>query len=565
MTLLHRYVFVRPRALALVAAVVLCLSPLAAVIAQELKPVAVVSIASVKEILNDIGYVTRVAGMPDQGDSIRFLVSAYVSGIDRERPIGLYFVPQAGEFRAVAFVPMEDKRLAEMLERYRELLGEAKDAGDGVQQLGRGRTVFVKEQAGWAFFAENKEFLSGLPADPATLLGDLPKNYNIAVKLFVQNIPPELRRTGIDELKLGIARFLDSDAARKNNIDRDQAQQLSKMYVGNLEKLLTEGDELMIGIGINETAKNIVLDIAGSALADTSLARTMALQADAKTNFAGFALSDAAVAMSLASKTTPEDIAQVREALKAYRTQIAKLIDDSPDIPANKREAIKGLLGPLFDVIGKTVESGRLDGGATVLLLPKSLSFAFGGTVVDGPAVEKLLIQIADLAKDVPNAPKLQLNVGTIGDMKLNRLTAPIPDHSREAREILGDNLDIIVGIGPKSVVVSGGRNAEGLLKSVLDKSAQEREKAISPFQLTVGLLPILRFSQSIDDNSIVKRMITSLEQGGSDQINIISQAAPQSNTTRIEIQEGIIRAGGEAAKQEAANRAGAGLPRGAQ
>jgi hypothetical protein len=546
--------------LALATAALLCLSPLAAAVAQELKPVAVVSIASVKETLNDIGYVTRVAGMPDQGDAIRFLASAYVSGIDRERSIGLYFVPQGGEFRAVAFVPMEDKRLAEILERYRESIGEAKDAGDGVQQLGRGRTVFVKEQAGWAFFAERKEFLSGLPADPATLLGDLPKNYNVAVKLFVQNIPPELRRTGIDELKLGIERFLDSPAAQKNNIDRDQAQQLSKMYVGNLEKLLTEGEELMIGIGINETAKNIVLDLGGSALANTSLARTMALQADAKTNFAGFALPDAAVTMSLASKTTPEDIAQVRQALQAYRTQIAKQIDDSPDIPANKREAIKGLLGPLFDVIGKTIESGRLDGGATVLLLPKSLSFAFGGSVVDGPAVEKLLIQVADLAKDVPNAPKLQLNVGTIGEMKLNRLTAAIPEHSPEARDILGEKLDIIIGIGPKSVIVSGGRNAEGLLKSVLDKSAQEKEKAIPPFQLAVGLLPILRFSQSIDDNPIVKRMIASLEQGGSDHINITSQVTPRSSTTRIEIQEGIIRAGGEAAKS-----AGAGLPRGAQ
>lgn len=553
MTLLHK------RVLALATALALCLSPLTAALAQALKPVAVVSIASIKETLNDIGYVTRVAGMADQGDTARFFASALVAGIDRERPIGLYFVPKAGEFHAVAFIPMEANGLATILKLHKDQLGEPKDAGDGVQQLGRGRTVFVKEQGNWAYIAEQKQYLADLPQDPATLLGDLPKDYNLAGKLFVQNIPAELRRTGIDEIKLGIERFLDSPAARQNNIDRDQARELSKLYVGNLEKIATEADEIMIGIGIDEPAKHTVLDVSVSAKDGTSLARSMATQADAKTNFAGFALPEAAVTMSLASKVSQEDIAQVGTAMQAYRTQIAKQIDDSPDIPANKREAIKGLIGPLFDVIGKTIATGRMDGGLTVLLLPKSLSFAGGGVVADGPAVEKLVVQLADLTKDLPNAPKLQLNAGTLGDMKLHRLTAPISNHNPEARDLFGENMEVIVAIGPTSVIVSGGKNAEALLKNVVQKSSEQREKSIMPFQLSVALLPILKFSKSIDENPIVNRMISSLEQGGNDRINITSQAGPRSSTMRIEIQEGLIRAGGEAAKS-----AGVG-PRGAQ
>lgn len=551
--------FLHTRVLALATALALCLSPLTAAWAQTLKPVAVVSIASIKETLNDIGYVTRVAGMADQGDTARFFASALVAGIDRERPIGLYFVPKSGEFHAVAFIPMEENGLATILKLHRDQLGEPKDAGDGVQQLGRGRTVFVKEQGNWAFIAEQKQYLADLPQDPATLLGDLPKNYNLAGKVFVQNIPAELRRTGIDEIKLGIERFLDSPAARQNNIDRDQARELSKLYVGNLEKIATEADEIMIGLGIDEPAKHTVLDVSVSAKDGTSLARSMAMQADAKTNFAGFALPEAAVTMSLASKVSPEDIAQVNSALQTYRVQIAKQIDDSPDIPADKREAIKGLLAPLFEVIGKTIATGRMDGGMTVLLLPKSLSFAGGGVVADGPAVEKLVVQLADLTKDLPNAPKLQLNAGTLGEMKLHRLTAPIPNHNPEARDLFGENLEIIVAVGPKSVIVSGGKNAEALLKNVVQKSSEQREKSITPFQLSVALLPILKFSKSIDENPIVNRMISSLEQGGNDRINITSQAGPRSSTMRIEIQEGLIRAGGEAAKS-----AGVG-PRGAQ
>src|SRR5262245_64981839 len=154
------------------------------------------------------------------------------------------------------------------------------------------------------------------------------------------------------------------------------------------------------------------------------------MQADAKTNFAGFLQQGAAVTLNVASKSSPEDIAQAKAALQTYRAQLAKQIDDSPDIPADKREAIKNLLGPLFAVIEQTVAAGQIDGGAVVVLLPRSLSFAAGGAVADGAGVEKFLSQLADLGKTIPNFPKLQLNSGTIGDVKLNRLTAPISDRN---------------------------------------------------------------------------------------------------------------------------------------
>ncbi|HEY2414531.1 MAG TPA: hypothetical protein VGI40_19955 [Pirellulaceae bacterium] len=521
-----------------------------------LKPVAVVSIVSIKEMLNDIGYVTRIAGMADQGDTARFFASAMTSGIDKERPIGLYFVPKNGEFHTIAFVPMDKDGLNTILKLHKDQLGEAKDAGDGVLQVGRARTVFVKDQNGWAFVSENKQHLADLPQDPASLLGDLPKHYNVAAKLFVQNIPAELRKTAIDEIKLGIERFLDSPAARQQKIDRDQAKQLTKVYTTQLEKLINEADELMIGLGINEQAKDVVLDVAFSAKGGTSLARAMALQADAKTNFAGFVQPDAAMTMTLASKTSPEDIAQASAALQLYRTQIAKAIDDSADVPPNKRDAIKALLGPLFDVIGKTIATGRADGGAIVMLQPKSCSFAFGGAMADGPSMEKILAQVGDLIKDLPNAPKLQLNTGTVGDMKLSRLTAPIPAQAGDMREVFGENLEILIGISPKSFIVAGGKSAEELLKSVLQKSSQESEKSVSPLDLTISLLPILKFSKSIDsDNPVVSRMVSSLEQGGNDRVSITNKGTTTSSTTRIEIQEGVIRAGGEGFKAGQAAR----------
>jgi hypothetical protein len=115
--------------------------------------------------------------------------------------------------------------------------------------------------------------------------------------------------------------------------------------------------------------------------------------------------------------------------------------------------------------------------------------------------------------------------------------------------------LEIIFAIGPKTFFVSGGKDAEGLLKKVIDASAAAPEKAVPPMQMTIAVLPILKFYRSVDDNPMVAGLIASLEQSGNDRVTILSEAGARSSTTRIEVQEGVIRAIGEGAKAAGAAR----------
>jgi hypothetical protein len=539
--------------------------PLAAALAQNTlglsaKPVAIVSVAPIRETLNDLAYVTRMAGMEDQGELLRLTLGAAVSGIDKDRPIGLYFVPKDDEFQGVAFIPLAPEGLKTILKMYKERLGEPKDVGGGILQVGMGNTVFIKEvtspnQQSWLFAAADKEHLANLPQDPASVLGDLPKTYNVAGKIIVPNIPEKLRKMAIDEVKLGVERYLESQGGRNAELNREEVRAQSKNQVAQIERLINESEELLIGIGIDEQGKRIVQDIRFLAKEGSSLAKTMAMQIDLKTSFAGFLMPDASVSVGVAGKTSPEDIAQAGATLQAIRGHLSKHIDDSPDIPGDKREAIKALLVPVFDVLTKTIATGRVDGGLTVVLMPKSLSFAAGGLCADGATVEKILRSVADLGKDINNFPKLQLNTGTIGDMKLSRLTAPIPPNS-PARDVLGDTLEIIVGVSPGSVIIAGGKDAEGLLRKVLDSSAQNRDKAVLPVQVNVAVLPIAKFMKSFDENPNINSVITTLEQTGNDRVTVTSTPATRSSTTRIEIQEGVIKAVGAAAKK-ALNRFG--------
>jgi len=521
--------------------------------AQNFKPVAVVSIASIKETLADIGYITKAAGMEDAGKSAAFFASALTTGIDKEKPMGLYVVPKAGDFHAVAFIPLEPNGLSTILKVHKEQVGEPQDAGNGILEIGKGRTAFVREQGPWAFVAESKEHLADLPADPGALLGTLPKSYNFAAKLMVQNIPDDLRKMALSEIKLGMERFLSSPAAQRGNIDREQAQNLTKIYTANLDKLINESDELFVGLGIDPTAKHAVLDVGFSAKDGTSLARQMALQTEAKTNFAGFLLPEAAITMNAAGKVSKEDIEQIGPVMKSVREQYAKQLDDAPNIPADKRDAIKGLLNQFIDVVEKTIAGGRTDGGLAVVLLPKSVSFIAGGLVADGAAIEKILKSAVDLGQGHRDFPQVQLNAGMLGDLKLHKLTAPIPDE--EAKQVLGDKLEIIFAVAPKRFFVAGGKDAEGLLKKVVDASAAAPEKSVPPMQMTIAVLPILKFYRSVDDNPMVAGLIASLEQTGNDRVTILSEAGARSSTTRVEVQEGVIRAAGEGAKAAGAAR----------
>jgi hypothetical protein len=533
-------------ALAPAIAVALLVAPIAATVAQTLKPVAVVSIASVEENLADVGYVTRIAGQEDVGKTAMLFGNALTAGIDKKRPIGMYVVPAAGDFHAVAFVPVSNLKL--LLEVHAEQVGEPEDVGGNILKIGTDRTAYVKEVGGWAFVAESKEHLSNLPQDPAALLGDLPKTYNVAGRVLMQNIPEELRRLAIDEMKLGMERFFDAQPPQPG-LDREQTEALAKTYIDQIEKFLAEADEITIGVGIDASGKKTFVDISVAAREGTDLAKQMAQQNGMKSQFAGFLLPEASVTLHLASVMAESDIAQVQEVMKAAREQSSRQIDDDPNLPAEKREAAKKVVGQLIDVVEQTLSAGKIDGGAALVLLPKSISLVAGGYVADGAAMEKAIKDLVDLGKSDPNFPEVKFNSGSHGGVALHSLSHAIPATEAEARELLGEKLQVTIGTGKNSFFVSVGKDSEALLKKVIDKNAAEASKSVPPMQLNVSLLPIMKFYSSVDDNPLVAALAVTLEQEGNDKLIISSTAGPRSATTRIEVQEGLVRVIGDAVK----------------
>lgn len=526
---------------AMAAAMALLVAPLSQLLAQNAKPVLVVSISSVEDTLADIAYITKAAGAEDAGRTALLFGNAFTNGINKKKPIGVYVSPKAGggDFVGVAFVPVTD--LKTILATFKEQIGEPKDAGDGVQEItAQGQSVYIKEQKGWAFLSNEKENLAGLPEDPAALLGNLPKEYTVAAKVNVANIPAELKKVAVDTIKEGFERQLQ---ANPQGLDNELVEKMQRNQLEALVKMVDELDEIMIGFAIDGPGKRTYLDINITAREGTSLAKQYAALADTKSSYAGFLIPGAAATLNLSSTMAKEDIDQTVTVLKGVRANAMKEIDNDPNLDAAKRGAAKEVLGSLMDAFIKTVEGGKIDGGAVLVLDAKTIDFAAGGLVADGKSVEDSFKRLIELAKDEPDFPTVKLNTGAHGGITFHSITAPIPETEREARELLGDKVNIILGTGPKSVYVAFGKNAESLLTQVIDRSAQEGSKSVPPMQLNVALLPILKFAASVDaNNEIVPELVKVLEKSGKDKINIESKAIKNGGNARIQVEEGVLQ-----------------------
>lgn len=524
-------------------------------LAQDVKPVVVISVASVEDTLADVGYITKAAGNEEIGRTAILFGNAFTGGFDKKKPMGAYVVPQGGDFQVIGFIPVTD--LNTILTTFEAQLGKPKDAGDGVLEVGMPESVFIKEQTGWAFIAKQKEHLVGLPADPSALLGTLPKDYNFAVRALANNIPEEIKRWAVDQIKVAFEREFEKNAANAPPDQRDALEKVGRNTVGQFIRYIEEMEEATIGLNIDSVAKKTYFDVSLLAKDGTALARQFAMNTGLKSAFGGFKLPEASVTFNFVGKMAPEDIDQQVAMIGTMKAQALKQIDADGNVEAGQKDAYKDVIGKFMDVLTSTVKSGKLDGGAALVLEPKNISFIAGGHVADGAALEAAFRKVVDVAKGDPDFPKVTFDVATHGGVKFHTLTYPIPATETEMRDFFGPAMDIVIGTSPNTVYLAFGKNAQPLIKKVMDQSATVADRDALPMELNVALLPILKFFSSVDDNPIVPALVSTLEKAGNDKIALTSTATGRGVVGRFEIGEGILQTIGEAAK----SFGGAGIP----
>lgn len=362
----------------------------------------------------------------------------------------------------------------------------------------------------------------------------------------------------IEQVKQGFDQGFDQGFEGSDE-DRELTEKLSRNSLQSFVSLIEDSDSITVGWKIDGEQKSTHLDISITAVADTKLARQMAMMADAKSSFSGFLMPDAAATMLMSSRMAPQDIEQMTLMLQVVREKAMEELDGDNTLPnEDAKAAAKDVLGTLLDVLKATVENGKLDFGAVCMLQPGGVKFAAGGYVADGAAVDLAFRKMVDLAKDDPEFPGVKLDAAKHGDVTFHTMSVPVPEDEAEAKSILGDTLDMVVGAGAKSVYLAFGPDSLSLLKKVIDQSAANADQAVAPMKMSIAVGPIMEFASTLSDDPMTAMMAAAAkEAAGTDHVLVTAKSIERGVTYRLEVESGILEMIGKAV--QAAQGAGDG------
>lgn len=518
---------------------------------QPGKPAVVVSLASLDELLANIEYLTQAAGTAEVGGLIKLMAGQYTQGIDTAKPVGMYLTFAGPQPTGVAFVPVSN--FDAVLGKIEEAIGEPENVGGGIQKIALQREIFFKESGGWAFISDSATNLDSTPADPSTVLGTLPENYGLAVRVNVQQIPMPLREMAINAMRDGFERGLDSAG---DDEDAELQAKLGKQGIENMVSFIQEADQITAGWGADQQAGTTFLDVTVTAVEGSRLSEQFALLDGNRTKFAGFMLPDAAARLNFASKASELEIEQAQFALGLMRKRAFQEIDEDDDLPdQNARQTAKEIVGSLIEVLEKTVATGKFDGGGSLLLDQGSLQLVAGGFLVDGDKIEENLKRLVELARSIEDDPKFDLikfNLESHRGISLHTVDIPLPEDEEQARKVFGEAMSVVVGTSPGAVYLGIGEGCRDLLKRVIDESASRGEIGIPQATFDIALGPVLNFAAAIEDSPEIQMMAQAMaEVQGKDRISFTAASVPRGASYRIQVQEGVLRLIGAAAKMQ--------------
>ncbi len=492
-------------------------------LARAQTPALTISLASTNELLSDIQYATKIAGQADAGGFVAFMAQAYTAHLDTQKPAGVVVNFQNNQPVVTGFLPV--KNLPGLLQMVEQQVGKAEDVGNGIMKIGLDQPVFFKQDGDWVFLSNTPAGTAGI-ANPDAAVADLVKSYDIGIRANIRAVPEQLRQMALQEMQTAFERQLEAQAAQAETPEEAEAQRkMSEQAMQQMVRAFNEMEEMVVGLSIDQENKNIHMDMSVTAVEGSKLAGQIDALKNLTSKFTGFKQAGAAAVMHFASVMTPEEITQTKTWLGVVEKQAANEIDKDSDLPDDEaKAAVKKVLASFMEVLKKTIDTGKMDGGA-VLTLNDGVGFAAGGYMADGKAVADAFKELVELAKNEPDFPEVTFNAGEHAGVTFHTMTVPVPDDG-EARAALGETVQVVLGTGKDSAFVGFGKSAMDLIKKVLDDSAAAGETKVDPLNMTITMKPILEFAAKMEPSNPQLAAVAkaAAESQGRDQISIVAK-----------------------------------------
>jgi len=524
-------------------------------LAQGPTPIAVVSISGYDELMGDLGMIGKLGGTPELAKMVEGLIAMGtggrgLAGLDKAKPLGAVVYVDGEDFPVIGFVPVTN--LKSLLGALAGAVGEAKDAGDGVYEITAGQTpLFVKEKGGWAFVASEKELLGKAPADPMKLLAGMEKKYDLAARISVKDLPEHVRTMISGLIQMGAQQALEKQPGETDEQHALRVK-LAQQSLEQTVKQLNDLDTVLLGLNIDQKTKTAYFDLVITAKEGTETAKEAALAAKVESDMLGCLLPDAALTIRATGPITDSDRTSGKEMLTQAKQNLLKQLEDQGLSDEQVKKA-KELLDELFTLIEEGLDTKKMDLAASLVLKADALSLLVGASVPDGAKLEAWVKKLVKAVQEEEPAVEnhVKLNAETYEGVNLHVASAPLPTDTREAEKlskIVGPELDIVLGTGPKAVYLAVGQDAEKLLKKAISESKRKAGTSVIPMEMSLSLGKLLQFILEVgEDQGPQERMVLQTltkmlaKNAGKDHITIRATAIPNGSQIRFELEEGIL------------------------
>lgn len=514
--------------------------------AQSLpKPAAVISIANLEDTLGDIDYLVDASGFGQMKFMIQTQITHFLKGVDQTRPSGvlLYMDEGAEQPSALGFVPVEE--LDDLLDT---LAGFAEvDEGDDYTTIitDDDKEILVKLVGNHAFITDKAEMFERIPdVPPASLLGDLPTRFNLAARLFGQQIPKSLRDKAISTIRDAYEQQLEELEADEENSAQAQLQQKSyEMNMKQIEDLIQETDQLAIGMVIDEEKKTISGEVEIIGTEDSTLAkRAGANMNPEKSRFAGFAIPGAAFTALSRTNLIQEDIDQYTQLSETGIEAIVKAINEEADVTVEEMDAIEKAIGNLSTALLETMKDGVADAGVVIELAKGNINMAGGFLTTDPKKFEQVVKDlVSEFEGKLSELGTVTLNSGSHKDVTFHTFSMTTPQDTEEAVDAFGEQIQIVIGVGPQENYFAMGSAPTALLTRAIDgKGSEEAPATLGLYNVYIA--PILSFAAQMEpDQPMLQSMADRLAEGGRGQLQYELKPLKNGFSVRMDLQDGVL------------------------
>lgn len=531
--------------------------------------VAVVAVSDYNQLITDIDKLGELGGQVKAGQQLEGMLNFFtqnkgLQGLDKTKPWGAVVQTDGFQFMPVVCLPVTD--LDALLELATMFQMKTSDVGDGITEIEiPNQSIYVKRGTGWAYLAQTAEMLAATPDNPEAMFAKLTADYDIGVRLMVQNVPEMYRSIAVEQMRAGMEQGMeqmegesDADFAARRKGAEAQIEQLAQM--------INELDELTLGANYDASQGSLVLDGISKPLAGTDSAAAVDIYSSAKTAFAGCLDENAAVRFNISVQTPPELLAKYADQNKAQmdsmRKQLMNAIENEADLPNDAaRETVKDAAGDVMDSLEATLMSGKFDVAGHVNMSADSLTVIKGGYAKEPAKLESALKKVAAMMEGQPDFPGVQWNAASHAGMTIHTMAIPVPADKPEARRMLGEQLDIALALGNDSFYFAAGEDCMAKLTAAMDASGSSQP--VKPMQMSIALQPILKTIGELDPtgNPILADLNEALLTAeGMDEIHMTAEGMDGQIRGRLELESGVLKAIGAGVQAARMQGAGAGF-----